>query len=201
MGAKSVASIKGEPSDAKSARFIRMKLLPQTAPKKSKSAGAIQGRGEGDVGFTAREIRIHWVQDVLIGFYLRVMRTIIGIISALGVSGMLSLSGCSEGNAHVAVHEHYEAGSRERSVARLEIEGMMCAVACGSKIQKELLELNGVSNANIDFDAAREQNFIEVEFTADLVSPDDMANKVHEIAGGIYQVHAVEVTHFAPAVN
>jgi len=178
-----------------------MKLLPQTAPNRSNKDGASQGRWGGGEVFTAREIRIHWVQDVLIGFYLCTMRWMIGIFAGLGMGGMVALVGCTEGNAHVAVHEHFEVGSRERSVARLEIEGMMCAVACGSKIQKELLELNGVSNANIDFDPARTQNFIEVEFTSDLVGPDALADQVHEIAGGIYHVQKVEVTHFAPAVN
>ena len=110
-------------------------------------------------------------------------------------------SGCSEGAAEVAITEHFEAGASEHSVARLEIDGMMCAVACGSKIQKELLELDGVSNAHIDFDAERSENFVEVEFSSERVSPEAMAAKVHEIAGGIYHVNNVDVTHYALAAE
>jgi copper chaperone CopZ len=109
--------------------------------------------------------------------------------------------GCGDAEARVAISEHVEASSFEHSVARLEINGMMCVQACGSKIQKELLELNGVSNADIDFDSQRESNFVEVEFTAELVSVLEMAKKVNAIAGGIYEVVSADVTHYAIAAE
>lgn len=111
------------------------------------------------------------------------------------------MASCGDAGAEVAVNEHFEAGASEHSVAKLEIEGMMCAVACGSKIQKELLELNGVANAHIDFEPERDLNFVEVEFSTDLVSPQDMATKVNEIAGGIYHVNGVDVVHYALAAD
>ena len=180
-----------------------MKLLPHTAPNRSNRAGASQGRAGVEGVFTVREIRIHWIQVVLIGFYLCTMLRSFGIRAA-GAAALLVVamgSGCGEGAVDVAVTEHFEAGASEHSVARLEVEGMMCAVACGSKIQKELLELDGVSNAHIDFNAERSENFVEVEFSSERVSPEAMAAKVHEIADGIYHVNNVDVTHYALAAE
>lgn len=114
---------------------------------------------------------------------------------------VMMLPSCGEAESEVAVNEHFEAGASEHSVARLEIEGMMCAIACGGKIQKELLELDGVANAHIDFNADRDMNYVEVEFSTDLVSPQDMATKVNEIAGGIYHVNGVDVIHYALAAE
>ena len=201
--AKSSGAINGSPVLANNARFIKMKLLPQTAPNRSSRAGASQGRAGVEGVFTGREIRIHWIQVVLIGFYLCTMLKLFGIRAA-GAAALLVVamgSGCGEGTSGVAVTEHFEAGASGHSVARLEVEGMMCAVACGSKIQKELLELDGVSNAHIDFDAERAENFVEVEFSSERVSPEAMAAKVHEIAGGIYHVNTVDVTHYALAAE
>ncbi len=180
-----------------------MKLLPQTAPNRSSTAGANHGRGTEAVVFTAREIRIHWIHCVPVGNYLCAMRNVIGYLAASAalVFSMSWLASCGDAGAEVAVNEHFEAGASEHSVAKLEIEGMMCAVACGSKIQKELLELDGVANAHIDFDAERDLNFVEVEFSMDLVSPQDMATKVNEIAGGIYHVNGVDVVHYALAAE
>lgn len=108
-----------------------------------------------------------------------------------------ALSGCGTEAAEVPIVEKHAAGTREMTVARLEVDGMMCEVACGSKIRKELLELGGVANADIDFDADREQNFAEVEFDPRQLTPEDLIRQIQAIADGIYQVKQVEVTHFA----
>lgn len=176
-----------------------MKLLPQTAPSRSNKAGASQGRA-GDEGlFTGCEIRIHWVQAATIGIYLCVMQNFFGFRAAAAAVLLVGAvaPGCGDATGSVEVSEHFEAGAFEHSVARLEIDGMMCAVACGGKIQKELLELEGVSNAHIDFEAERERNFVEVEFSAERVTPEAMATLVDGIAGGIYNVSSVDVTHYA----
>lgn len=115
------------------------------------------------------------------------------------VLGGLAIGGCSGGD--VAVHEHHEAGETAHSVARLEVSGMMCATACGGKISKELLELEGVAHANIDFVEGREVNFAEVDFDPERVDPEVFASTVEEIAGGIYSVGEVDVTHYAEAAT
>lgn len=116
------------------------------------------------------------------------------------VWGALAVSGCG-GKGDVAVQEHHAAGETAHSVARLEVSGMMCATACGGKISKELLELEGVAHANIDFVEGREVNYAEVDFDPERVNPEVFASTVEEIAGGIYSVGEVDVTHYAEAAT
>ena len=110
--------------------------------------------------------------------------------------GML-WTGCGSEAAEVPITEKHAAGTRQMTVARLEVDGMMCEVACGSKIRKELLELAGVANADIDFEADRERNFAEVEFDPSQLGVEDLIRQIQAIADGIYEVKQVEVTHFA----
>lgn len=94
--------------------------------------------------------------------------------------------------------EGFEGAQGERSTARLEVTGMMCAHACGGKIKKELLEIPGVANAAIDFESDRPSNLAIVEFDPEQVNPDDLVKTITGIAEGkLYGVESVEVTHFA----
>ena len=106
-------------------------------------------------------------------------------------------AGCATEAAEVPITEKHAAGTRQMTVARLEVDGMMCEVACGSKIRKELLELAGVANADIDFEADRERNYAEVEFDPSQLGAEDLIRQIQAIADGIYEVKQVEVTHFA----
>lgn len=120
-------------------------------------------------------------------------------VGVVALAATLGIGACGSAE-EVKVVERHEAGAAERSVARLEIEGMMCEVACGGKISKELIEVPGVAHAQIDFDAARDVNFAEVEFDPKRVNPEDLASTVSSIAGGkLYAVKTVDVTHFAEA--
>lgn len=123
--------------------------------------------------------------------------TSIALIWSLGFT-CLSISSCSSDCCSVEVNEAFEAGNTETSMARLEISGMHCAQSCGGKIKKELLEIPGVANANIEFESGRTLNAAEVEFDPEKVTPDELASVVSEIADGkLYEVKAVNVTHFA----
>ena len=44
------------------------------------------------------------------------------------------------------------AGHTEETVAQLAISGMMCEIACVSKVRKELYDVQGVAHADIHFD-------------------------------------------------
>ena len=101
----------------------------------------------------------------------------------------------------MAVNEQLEAGSSAHSVARIEVSGMMCATACGGKISKELLELGGVAHTEIDFVEGRPVNFAEVSYDPEKIQPEALAAAVEEIAGGIYTVGEVDVTHYAEAAT
>ena len=89
-----------------------------------------------------------------------------------------------------------------RTTARIDVTGMMCAHACGGKIKKELLEVQGVANAVIDFELDRDLNYAEVEFDPAQVQVDELVDAVTGIAEGkLYAVESVQLTHFAKAAN
>lgn len=83
-------------------------------------------------------------------------------------------------------------------MARLDVSGMMCAHACGGKIKKELLKVDGVANVTIAFEEDRELNYAEVEYDERVVEVDGLVETIAGIADGkLYAVEAVEVIHFA----
>lgn len=116
---------------------------------------------------------------------------------AVGFSGMTLWQSCSTSPSY-ELSEGFEGAQGERSTAKLNVTGMMCAHACGGKIKKELLEIHGVANATIDFEEDRATNLAIVEFDPAQVNPDDLVKTITGIAEGkLYGVEAVEVTHFA----
>ena len=119
---------------------------------------------------------------------------------AAWAAGVAAATGCG-GKGDVAVNEQHEAGSSAHSVARIEVSGMMCATACGGKISKELLELGGVAHTEIDFVEGRPVNFAEVSYDPEKIETEALAAAVEEIAGGIYTVGEVDVTHYAEAAT
>ena len=108
--------------------------------------------------------------------------------------------GCSEPfNGTPEITNVIMEGSKEKRVAILEIEGMMCEIGCVSKVKKELLELEGVSNVFMDFDSDRETNFANVEYDIKKVSLFSIYNSVNIIADGrLYGVKAVVDTEYRP---
>ena len=91
-------------------------------------------------------------------------------------------------------------GATEKTIAQLEITGMMCEVGCVAKVKKELLAQAGVSNVKIDFEKGREFNFASIEYDPLNCDAKSLSSVVNAIADGkLYGVKSVEVTHFAPA--
>ena len=93
------------------------------------------------------------------------------------------LLGCSEA-CDYELTELHQAGTAVRTTARIDVTGMMCAHACGGKIKKELLEVQGVANAVIDFELDRDLNYAEVEFDPAQVQLDELVAAVTGIAEG-----------------
>lgn len=84
-----------------------------------------------------------------------------------------------------------------RTVANLEIEGMMCETACGGKIRKELEKVNGVSLATVSFADEQITNQAVVEFDPAVTNEQALIQAVNQIADGkLYKVKSVEVTRF-----
>lgn len=93
-------------------------------------------------------------------------------------------------------------GPIEKTIAQLEINGMMCEVGCVAKVKKELLAQDGVSNVKIDFEKGREYNFASIEYDPTNRDVHSLSAVVKEIADGkLYGVRSVEVTYFAPAAS
>ena len=122
-------------------------------------------------------------------------------ILALLVASNLLMVSCNESCSYELTEVH-EAGLAVKTTARIDVTGMMCAHACGGKIKKELLEVQGVANAIIDFELDRDMNHAEVEFDPAQVHVDQLVAAVTGIADGkLYGVEAVQLTHFAKAAN
>ena len=93
-------------------------------------------------------------------------------------------------------------GATEKTIAQLEITGMMCEVGCVAKVKKELLAQTGVSNVKVDFEKGREFNFASIEYDPLNCDAKSLSSVVNAIADGkLYGVKSVEVTHISPATS
>lgn len=106
------------------------------------------------------------------------------------------LAGC--GRCPVEVVHVDRAGQTEETVAQLAISGMMCEIACVSKVRKELHDVPGVARAEIRFETGRSVDTAYVAYDPALVQPEDLIATVHGIGDGLYSVTAAEVVHYAP---
>ena len=114
--------------------------------------------------------------------------------------GLLLSCGAEPYKGEIVVSEITKVGATEKTIAKLEINGMMCEVGCVAKVKKELLAQAGVSNVTIDFEKGREFNFAHIEYDPSNCDANSLSTVVNEIADGkLYGVKSMEVTHFAPA--
>ena len=110
--------------------------------------------------------------------------------------GAVLMAGCSECPVEV-VHVD-RAGTANETVAQLAISGMMCEIACVSKVRKELHDMQGVASAEIRFDADNQVDTALVAYDPTLVQPEELIAKVNGIADGLYAVESAAVIHYAP---
>ena len=116
---------------------------------------------------------------------------------SMGIAlGVALVSGCTR--CDVPVRHVDRAGATEETVAQLAISGMMCEIACVSKVRKELYDLPGVTRADIHFDAERKVDTALVVFDPEVVSPETLIATVEDIGDGLYDVETAEVVHYAP---
>lgn len=80
------------------------------------------------------------------------------------------------------------------TLADLSIEGMTCAMGCGSTIKSALAKLPGVSGTEVNFTEAGQTNHVVVTFDPAQVSDADMVKAVQTIHNGDYKVSAVGIT-------
>lgn len=110
--------------------------------------------------------------------------------------GALWLTGCQ--SCDIEIGHVDRAGQMEETVAELAISGMMCEIACVSKVRKELYDLPGVTRADIQFDADRTVDTALVVFDPSVVAAEVLIATVEEIGDGLYDVEAAQVVHYAP---
>jgi copper chaperone CopZ len=105
-----------------------------------------------------------------------------------------AFSSCTNPSAEV-IHIEMQ-GAVDKTVAKLQVEGMMCQVACAGKIAKELNKVSGVASVSVDFIESGGMNSAVVEYNPKQVSETELVNCVEKIAGGIYDVKSIEVIHY-----
>lgn len=110
--------------------------------------------------------------------------------------GAALFGGCSQCEVDI-VHVD-RAGSNEETVAQLAISGMMCEIACVSKVRKELYDVQGVARADIHFDEGSKVDTAFVAFDPALVDAETLIATVQAIGDGLYAVESAEVVHYAP---
>ena len=79
-----------------------------------------------------------------------------------------------------------------KTEVKLAITGMMCAHACGGKIQQDLQATAGVKSTSLDFIDGREQNVVTVEIDANTIQPEKLSEVVHAISDGKYHVVSMQ---------
>ena len=90
------------------------------------------------------------------------------------------ISSCSETTAQSAdvIQEVVK-----NSIMAMGIEGMTCAMGCARSIETELKNVDGVSNAVVDFESAT----ASIEFNPGLVSEDRLLAIVNDYKDGSYK--------------
>ncbi len=116
---------------------------------------------------------------------------------------IIALAACGEATAPVAeaaanvdrtVNEVAITSGTPVTLADLSIDGMTCAMGCGSTIKSALAKLPGVSGAEVNFTEAGQTNHVVVTYDAAKVSDADMVKAVQAIHNGDYKVVAVGIT-------
>ena len=93
---------------------------------------------------------------------------------------ILSVSSCSETTAQSADITQEVV---KNSVMAMGIEGMTCAMGCARSIETELKNVDGVSNAVVDFESAT----ASIEFNPGLVSEARLLAFVNDYKDGSYK--------------
>lgn len=106
----------------------------------------------------------------------------------------------SDVKPNVDVAHSEQVAQSEKTVAKIAVDGMMCEIACGGKIRKELSEIQGVASASIEYTEGAELNYALVEFNPELVKEDQLIACINTISDGdLYAVKTMEVIHFSPS--
>ena len=93
---------------------------------------------------------------------------------------LFSVASCSESTAQSSDSAQEVV---KNSVMAMGIEGMTCAMGCARAIETELKNVDGVSNAVVDFESAT----ASIEFNPGLVSESGLLEFVNDYKNGSYK--------------
>ena len=113
--------------------------------------------------------------------------------------GVVLLSSCAQ--CDVQIEHVHKTGVVEETVAQLTISGMMCEIACVSKVRKELYDLPGATRADIQFNERNKIDTALVVFDPTVVQAETLISTVEAIGDGLYDVKSAEVVHYAPEAS
>jgi copper chaperone CopZ len=121
-------------------------------------------------------------------FNLAIMNRKILFVSYFIAAAFFSCQSNDDGKPKVEVQAQTIQGDSVYTMANLAVEGMMCAHACGGKIQQELRKMPGITGTELDFIEDRKVNVVHVQFDPSLTDEQKMIAKVNEIVDGKYTV-------------
>lgn len=125
------------------------------------------------------------------------MKQIIAIVTVLIFAVSCGNPSTSENVPAIdaTITEVVKTGNPQEQTIELSIEGMMCEIACAGKIRKELSQVAGVSETNVDYQDNRALDLAMVTYDPAKTTPEELINTVQAIADGeMYHVKAAEVT-------
>lgn len=77
-------------------------------------------------------------------------------------------------------------------VANMLVSGMVCEVNCVSAVNNALMQLQGISSVEIDFDSERDTNLVSVKFDNTIVTEDKIKQTIESLNDNQYKVEKYE---------
>lgn len=88
--------------------------------------------------------------------------------------------------------EGEEAGVESDKIAIFEVTGMVCKMGCGGEIRKALYETKKVDYVDVNFEEDAPSNKIEVHYSSQAISIDDIKNLISAINEGQFTAEFLE---------
>lgn len=73
-----------------------------------------------------------------------------------------------------------------------KVKGMVCKMGCGGAIRKGLTALDGVNRVTIDYDEERDEQFVTVQFDADIQDEETIYAELETVNKGQFTVGATK---------
>jgi len=122
------------------------------------------------------------IQEFIKPFKMKKINQLLVIVCSLFI--IILIPSCGSKDNTESVNIETEVSAANLMVVDYAIEGMVCAMGCAATIQEELLNMDGVVNCTVDFEATK----AHIEFDKSKLSEVDIITKIESIADGQYKV-------------